>query len=627
MVELASRTVAADSHEEHNPEAMPAIAEFPFGVQPYGVACTPDGTVYYTDSGAGMIGRIGRDGSHESIPLSSLAERPFGIAAGTSGDLWITEWSNPSGDGKPGVQLVSRLDPTTGEYGCRSIVGYGTPRNIISGPDEQMWFTIGASLGAITGDGILRVFEPSWVSPWKGFESNGISAAPDGTIWIGVGGRVPGLASFDSRTEAWQLHRTKGYSPQCLAATPDGRIWFTSFGYKKVGWLQGDQITEVDFDGSPFGILAISASEIWVTDFSNNRLALLDPNSGTVDRYVNLNTSKTEPQLLIADTSGDLWVTLQKGSVAHIGLSGGTLASPRDSEEPSLIATDPMVLPRKLEHSLQETRVTMASDLPPDPSPITATFSPHPSFETPDDNLTLWRYIDLAKLISMLRHRSIFFARLDSQTDRFEGSLLSRTLDDDTETLLPLAIRGRPELRPHFDVMRSSLSNFRPRALMSCWHASDHESAAMWDLYAETNHGIAVRTTVGRLRRSIDSAEPPSASSGTLQYGDDRMAYFMGVVRYLDYEHDLLLPSTGLDYLTCKRRSYDYEHEVRLVVLSDTPVAGGQQIACSLNELVESIYVAPNAPPWFFDAVLGVLETFETGWEPRQSDLARDPLL
>jgi hypothetical protein len=149
----------------------------------------------------------------------------------------------------------------------------------------------------------------------------------------------------------------------------------------------------------------------------------------------------------------------------------------------------------------------------------------------------------------------------------------------------------------------------------------------MWDLYADTNHGIAVRTTVGRLRRSIDSAEPPRASSGAPQYGDDRVSYFMGVVRYLDYEHDLLLPNTGLDYLTCKRRSYDYEHEVRLVVLSDTPVAGGQQITCSLNELVESIYVAPNAPPWFFDAVLGVLETFETGWEPRQSDLARDPLL
>ena len=42
------------------------------------------------------------------------------------------------------------------------------------------------------------------------------------------------------------------------------------------------------------------------------------------------------------------------------------------------------------------------------------------------------------------------------------------------------------------------------------------------------------------------------------------MAYFMGLVRYLDYERDFLVPSTGLDYLTCKRSSYEHEREVRL---------------------------------------------------------------
>jgi len=620
--------MAVDTGDELHSGAVPTVAEFPFGIQPYGIACAPDGAIYYTDSEARKIGRIGRDGTHEAMPLPSLADRPFGIAAGTSGDLWITEWSNPSADGKAGIQLVSRLDPTSGEYECRSIVGYGTPRHIVLGPDDQMWFTIGASLGAISPDGTLRVFEPSWMSPWKGFESNGITVAPDGIIWIGVGGRAPGLASFDPRSEAWQLHRMEGYFPQGLAAAPDGRIWFTSFGYKKVGWLQRNQITEVDFDGSPFGLIATSSTEIWVTDFSNNRLALLDPEDGSIVRYVNLNTSRTEPQLLAADSSGDLWVTLQKGAIAHVGLSGQALATPRAAGDSPVIVAQPTVLPRKLEQSLRETKLAKALDLPPDPIPITATFSPHSSFDTPDDRLTLWRYIDLPKLISMLRHRSIFFARLDSLPDRFEGSLPSRTLDDEAETLLPLAIRGRPELRAHFDVMRSSLSHFRSRALMSCWHASDHESAAMWDLYSQTNHGIAIRTTVERVKRSLDSARPHSESiSDPLQQVDEPMSYFMGVVRYLDYENDLLLPSTGLDYLTCKRRSYDYEHEVRLVVLSDTPVAGGQQIACSLDDLVESIFVAPSAPEWFVDAVVGVLATFETGWEPRQSDLARDPLL
>jgi streptogramin lyase len=609
-------------------DSVPQVIEFPFGLQPYGLTCADDGAVYYTDSGAKRIGRIAQDGTHITRHLPSLADRPFGLAIDDGGLLWITEWSNSGQEGEPAVQLVSRIDFSSGSYESCPVSSYGTPRNITPGRGNRMWFTIGALLGSVTHDGELSIHEPSWTSPWKSFESNGLTVTPNGLIWMGVGGRESGLASFNPMTTEWHLYRLDGIHLQSLSAAPDGRIWFTSFGSKRIGWLDGDRTTVVSFDGSPFGILAASATEIWVSDFENNRLALVDPGSGEPIRYVNLATSRGEPQVLSRDPSGNLWVSLQKGSIACVSGSTGPVRVPKDDGSAGSLM-EPAVLPRDLRLSLRASSARRSPELPPNPSPIRAIFSPHPSFIAPDADLELWRYIDLPKLISMLHERALFFARLDSQSDRFEGSLPSRTLDDEVASLLPISMRDRPELRQHFDTMRSSVSLFRSRALLSCWHANDHESTAMWDLYSQTNHGIAIRTTVERVRRSLDSAALPAARPrGELSGpGEDRMAYFIGAVRYLDYERDLFLPSTGLDYLTCKRKSYDYEREVRLVMLSDTPLVGGQQVACSVDELVEAVYISPTAPKWFYAVVRAVLERFQTGWDLRQSDLARDPLL
>jgi streptogramin lyase len=603
------------------------VLEFPFGRQPYGIAAAADGSVYYTDSAAKAIGVIDPSGQHTAITLPSLAERPFGLAISGDGALWFTEWSNPARGQASPVQLVSRLDPATLSYESHPVSPYGTPRLISPGPDDRLWFTVGSRLGAISTEGELRIFEPTWASPWQGFESNGIAISPDGLVWIGVGGRSSGLAWFNPATEGWGLVHLSQI-PQSLAVTERGRVWFTSFAYKKVGWYEQGEVSEIDFDGSPFGIIATPSSEIWVTDFSGNRLAQLDPESGVVERYVELGTLNAEPQLLACDASGNLWVTLQKGSVASVRFSLAAPPEPTQSGK-QLVLADPTILPRSVASTLKEPLSLPSPDLPPDPEPIRAIYSPHPSFVTPDSGLILWRYMDLPKLISMLDQEALFFARLDSQVDRFEGSLPSRTLDDEAAALLPLSLGRRPELRDHFEMMRSSVRGFRARSLSSCWYASDHESTAMWDLYSQTNHGIAIRTSAGSLRASIDTALlPEPVSAGEIPPAEEsRIACYMGLVRYLDYERDLLLPTTGLDYLTSKRSSYEHEREVRLVILSDTPVAGGQQVACHLDRLVDAVYISPSAPRWFHDVVGSVLARYERVWDLRQSDLSRDPLL
>ena len=43
--------------------------------------------------------------------------------------------------------------------------------------------------------------------------------------------------------------------------------------------------------------------------------------------------------------------------------------------------------------------------------------------------------------------------------------------------------------------------------LINCWHESDHESAAMWKLYAKDDNGIAIKTDFDSLAKILHPAK------------------------------------------------------------------------------------------------------------------------
>jgi len=78
------------------------------------------------------------------------------------------------------------------------------------------------------------------------------------------------------------------------------------------------------------------------------------------------------------------------------------------------------------------------------------------------ENIRIWRYMDLSKLLSLLDTRALFFCRVDRLGDPFEAT----------------TPRASPVTRlPEFDRYR------RENAVVNCWHVNEHESAAMWRLY------------------------------------------------------------------------------------------------------------------------------------------------
>jgi hypothetical protein len=536
----------------------------------------------------------------------------------------VAEWSSDSYSG-PGVQLVSRIAPDGSAYDVVPISGYGIPRAVALGSDGAVWFTIGSSLARLDPErGSCEFLSPPWQTPWMSVEVGAITISADGTVWIGaITGASGHIAGYSPTTRDWIDHEIPGGFPNQLAVDADGVLWFADFHHSQAGRISPEnQLTRAHIPGHPFGIAA-AGDEIWITEFAASRVTRLDRETVQPVESLPLPIG-SEPQAVGVGPTGELWVTLQTGGVCRLSRRGSaTLAAP--AEPVTIAVAAPRMFPRPFERDAPPIVRGTQKSTDPSTSPIRVNYSSHPSFHEPGDDLTIWRYIDLPRLVAMLDERALFFARLDTLADRFEGSFPARAEDDSALGAIGLSPDNREAIRQHLSLHRQALSNFRPRALINCWHISEHESMAMWEIYARSGSGIAIRSTPGRLRASLDRPYVDDAKTMGKPGGPDAPMY-VGAVRYLDYDKDVVLPATALDYITCKRKSYEHERELRAVVLSVTPVETGQNVECDIGLLTTEIRVSPLASQWFTASVQSVVTKYGLDRTVAQSDLKRDPV-
>lgn len=128
----------------------------------------------------------------------------------------------------------------------------------------------------------------------------------------------------------------------------------------------------------------------------------------------------------------------------------------------------------------------------------------HRTLKTPPDDTTLWRYLSLESLVAMLYTRRIHFTRLDKFQDPWEGTWPQPILD---------AFAGAPA-----DGVRQILDETRTSVHVNCWHESNYESAALWDIYSGSA-GIAIQSSVGQVKVAIDPT----------------VTFHIGRVEYTDY--------------------------------------------------------------------------------------------
>lgn len=78
-------------------------------------------------------------------------------------------------------------------------------------------------------------------------------------------------------------------------------------------------------------------------------------------------------------------------------------------------------------------------------------------------------------------------------------------LTDEKTGLLRFPIKYLENPKQYLEKARAREIKERGNHFLSCWRADDHESEAMWRLYANYNKGIAIQSDIRTLVQALPS--------------------------------------------------------------------------------------------------------------------------
>lgn len=220
--------------------------------------------------------------------------------------------------------------------------------------------------------------------------------------------------------------------------------------------------------------------------------------------------------------------------------------------------------------------------------------------------------MSLEKFISLLSKGALYFCNSKCFEDRHEGaySKLNIQLSDKVDKNAPIDNYTRK--------VRKQNQNYRKTVHISCWHLNEYESVGMWKNYLDNNIGLAVKSTYNKFKDAVMNSS---------------QIIFMGKVKYIDYDSDLIPYNEGLwaTFLR-KRKVFEYEKEIRAMYLlsyekSDyTKTKRGGLVDVDLNILIEEVVLAPNTPYWFREVVESVISKYGYEFKVKNSIVDKSPI-
>jgi hypothetical protein len=253
-----------------------------------------------------------------------------------------------------------------------------------------------------------------------------------------------------------------------------------------------------------------------------------------------------------------------------------------------------------------------------------------PILPPPPDDASLWRYMNFTKFVAMLSTKSLYFTRGDTFPDKFEGAMgsirLERRYDDYYREYLRRAYLSAPGSKEDYTPKRleqsvnKSLLSLRKAGewqrrttFINCWYQADHESEAMWSLYAgwrrdeiDSPGSIVIVTTFGKLGRALSSVSN----------------MYVGKVKYVDRTTTLSGLNEAFWY---KSKSFEHEREVRAVLHRHGVEDSGVLIAVDLAGVIREVRLSPFCPVWFEELVKDVSEKYGHSFDIRRSSLEDTP--
>ena len=223
----------------------------------------------------------------------------------------------------------------------------------------------------------------------------------------------------------------------------------------------------------------------------------------------------------------------------------------------------------------------------------------------PEDNNTIvWKYLDLSKFLDMLLSQQLFMSRSDKFEDQYEGTFSEPTFEE-----IKKIAANNPKFLDYY-------KSHREKVVISSWHINEYESFAMWQIFTKNNEGLAIQSTIGRLKEALRP--------------ENRIEQYIGNVNYIDYKKEYIpFDDTFFSFLF-KRKSFQYEREVRIisdVSAQNISVNEGLKINVDLNQLIEKIYIHPKSENWYKKLVIELVSKLDFKIEIEKSDLESDILI
>lgn len=198
--------------------------------------------------------------------------------------------------------------------------------------------------------------------------------------------------------------------------------------------------------------------------------------------------------------------------------------------------------------------------------------------------IRVWRYMSFAKLVWMLQQKQLWLSSAEQLEDKWEimphGPQLNTIIND-----RPPSVSAAEAM----DKAAQDVAEFRKQTFINCWTACEHESHALWRIYCPSAEGVAIQTTLKRLRESVGlpilevSYGPPEADS---------------------------IATTAETLAAQKRPMFAYEQEIRIVLVKDLDDPDhperrtiGAGLAWDPELHLENIWVHPEAPFWYMETV------------------------
>lgn len=203
--------------------------------------------------------------------------------------------------------------------------------------------------------------------------------------------------------------------------------------------------------------------------------------------------------------------------------------------------------------------------------------------------------MDLAKFISLISNKSLYFTNPEKFNDPYEFYLptsemnsIKEILESELASLKDLLNNNLLTDNQKFDFnkkinqlpnrLRDIEKQTKEKFGVSCWHINNYENEALWKIYTNNGQGIAIETTIDKLKQSLTFHKE----------------IIFDEVRYQDF--DITEIEKGHKHYGgfLKRKAFEYEKEFRAMVLLDEKnYKNGCFVKVDLDTLIEKIHVAP----------------------------------